>query len=649
MCGIIGYIGDRAAVPIIINGLRKLEYRGYDSAGLAVYDGARLDVRKYKGRLAVLEEHLSQSPPSGTVGVGHTRWATHGEPSDRNAHPHTGGRAITDSRRITDDGSNSPGNIAAGNITYSIVTCNIADSNYGSARIAIVHNGIIENYAQIKAELVDAGYEFTSETDTEVLAHYIDFFYEGDLVDAVRKVLGNIRGSYAFVAVSQSEPDRMVCVRKENPLIVGVGKGENFIASDIPAILEHTRSIYLLDENELAVVKKDMVTFYDADGMPVTKDIQTVTWDAASAEKGAFEHFMLKEIHEQPKAARDTMLGRVLPDERGIHLDQISLTADDLDRFNKISIVACGTAYHAGLVGKHVIENLVKLPVEVKIASEFRYNCPLVDDRTLTIVVCQSGETLDTLMSLKEAKKRGSRILSIVNVVGSSVTRESDDVLYTWAGPEIAVASTKAYTSQLIALYEIALHLAALRGTMTAGEIEAFKYQMLALPALVDEILKQKETIRRFAGEHAAIRELFFLGRGLDYDVALEGSLKLKELSYIHSEAYPAGELKHGTIALIERGTIVLALLTQENLVEKMVSNIREVKARGAYVLAIAKKGAPGVKEVADEVFYLPRVPDMLAPVAAVIPLQLLAYYMAVERGCDVDKPRNLAKSVTVE
>ena len=621
MCGIIGYIGDQDAVPVIINGLRKLEYRGYDSAGLAVYDGGRLDVRKYKGRLAVLEHNLSDTPPAGTLGIGHTRWATHGEPSDRNAHPHLGG----------------------GNIT-----CNIANSNF-AGEIAIVHNGIIENYRELKQELTERGYVFQSETDTEVLAHCIDSFYDGDLKDAVKKVLKRIRGSYAFVVVSSREPDRMVCVRKENPLIVGVGKDGNYVASDIPAILEHTRSIYLLDENEVAVVKKDMVTFFDPDGMPVTKDLKTVTWDAAAAEKGAYEHFMLKEIHEQPKAARDTMLGRVLPDERGIRLDQISLTAKDLERFDKINIVACGTAYHAGLVGKHVIENLVRLPVEVRVASEFRYNCPLVDDRTLVIVVCQSGETLDTLMSLKEAKKRGARILSIVNVVGSSVTRESDDVLYTWAGPEIAVASTKAYTSQLIALYEVALHLAALKGTMTAAEIEALKYQMLALPAFIDEILKQKETIREFAMSHAFIHDLFFLGRGLDYDVALEGSLKLKELSYIHSEAYPAGELKHGTIALIEKGTVVLALLTQEALYEKMVSNIREVKARGAHVLAIAKKGATGVDEVADEVFWLPRVSDLLAPVAAVIPLQLLAYYMAVERGCDVDKPRNLAKSVTVE
>lgn len=608
MCGIVGYIGEKNAVPILIEGLQKLEYRGYDSAGIAVLSADGISVQKYKGRLAVLEHELESTPLSGTLGIGHTRWATHGEPSDRNAHPHSGGSNIT-----------------------------------------VVHNGIIENYMQIKKELIDAGYVFSSETDTEVLAHYIDYFYEGDLVKAVKKVLKHIRGSYAFVAISRSEPDKMVCVRKENPLIIGVGKGENFAASDIPAILAHTRNIYLLDENELTVVKKDMVAFFDHDGMPVKKTMHTVSWDAAAAEKGDYAHFMLKEIHEQPKAIRDTMLGRVTPEEHGIRLDQISLTKEELAQFSKINIVACGTAYHAGLVGKHIIESLAKIPVEVRIASEFRYNCPLVDDKTLVIVVCQSGETLDTLMSLKEAKKKGARILSIVNVVGSSVTRESDDVLYTWAGPEIAVASTKAYTSQLIALYEVALHLAALKGTTSAAEIEAFKYQLLALPALIDDILKHKETLRQFAKDHAGIHDLFFLGRGLDYDVALEGSLKLKELSYIHSEAYPAGELKHGTIALIEKGTVVLALLTQTALYEKMISNIREIKARGAFVLAITKEGMDEVASVADQTFYIPNVPDMLAPVAAVIPLQLLAYYMAIERGCDVDKPRNLAKSVTVE
>ncbi|NLA87566.1 MAG: glutamine--fructose-6-phosphate transaminase (isomerizing), partial [Clostridiales bacterium] len=521
MCGIVGYIGEHDAAPILLNGLSKLEYRGYDSSGVAILNGGSISVRKFKGRLSALEQNLQSAPLTGTLGIGHTRWATHGEPSDSNAHPHLGGRGAL-SRNTGADTANGD--------------------------IAVVHNGIIENYIELKKELLDEGYEFASETDTEVLAHLIDHFYYGDLVEAVKKVLRRIRGSYAFVAISKSEPDRMVCVRKENPLIIGVGNGGNFAASDIPAILEHTRSIYLPDENELAVIKKDMVAFYDADGMPVTKKLQTVNWDAGAAEKGAFPHFMLKEIHEQPKAVRETMLGRVAPDVPGIILDQISLTKEELNRFNKISIVGCGTAYHAGLAGKHLIESFARIPCDVNVASEFRYNCPLVDDKTLTLVVCQSGETLDTLMSLKEAKKKGSRILSIVNVVGSSVTRESHDVLYTRAGPEIAVASTKAYTAQLIALYETALYLAALKGKMTDGEIEAFKYQLLSLPALIGEILKHKNKLRRFAGEHADIRDLFFLGRGLDYAVALEGSLKLKELSYIHSEAYPAGELKHGPI-----------------------------------------------------------------------------------------------------
>jgi glucosamine--fructose-6-phosphate aminotransferase (isomerizing) len=607
MCGIVGYIGDRDAVPVLLNGLKNLEYRGYDSSGIAVCGNDGINIRKREGRLLALERALDSEPLRGSLGIGHTRWATHGEPSDRNAHPHAGG-----------------------------------------SNIAVAHNGIIENYMELKKELEDAGYVFASETDTEVLAHYIDYCDEGDLRAAVLKVLQRIRGSYAFVAVSKKEPDRLVCVRKENPLIVGVGNGENFAASDIPAILEHTRSIYLLDENELAVIKKDTVRFYDHNGIPVAKAPQTVSWDAAAAEKGAYDHFMLKEIHEQPKAVRDTLLGRVLPGVPGIVCDQFKLTKAELTRLGKIQIVACGTAYHAGLVGKHVIETLAGIPVEVKIASEFRYNCPLTDARTLTVAISQSGESLDTLMSLKEAKKKGSRILSIVNVVGSSATRASDDVLYTRAGPEIAVAATKTFLSQLTALYVLALFLAELKETMAADDIEAFKRELLAIPDVIDGILRRGAALRRFALDHADARDFYFLGRGLDYVAALEGALKLKELSYIHAEAFPAGELKHGPIALIEKGTPVLALLTQENLSEKMISNIREVKARGAFVYAIAREGM-ALTGVADEVFTLPKVSDLLSPLAAVVPLQLLAYYMAVERGCDVDKPRNLAKSVTVE
>ncbi|HQA64895.1 MAG TPA: glutamine--fructose-6-phosphate transaminase (isomerizing) [Bacillota bacterium] len=609
MCGIVGYIGDKNAVPILMEGLRKLEYRGYDSAGVAVYTKENIEIRKYKGRLSVLEEHLKKETLDGCLGIGHTRWATHGEPSDVNSHPHT--------------------------------NC--------SGDIAVVHNGIIENYMSIKSMLIEKGYTFRSETDTEVLAHYVDYFYKDDLLEAVTKVLEKIRGSYAFAVISRREPDKIICVRKENPLIVGIGKGENFIASDIPAILNHTRRIYLLNENELAVIEKDRISFFDESGREVGKEVFEVNWDVAAAEKGGFEHFMIKEIHEQPKAVKDTMTSRVLPDSAGIKLDDIKLTKEELQNFNKIFMVACGTAYHACMVGKYVIEKLARIPVEVEIASEFRYRDPIVDEKTLTIIVSQSGETLDTLAALKEARRKGSRILSIVNVVGSSIARESHDVLYTWAGPEIAVASTKAYTTQLIAIYIIALYMAKLKGTLKDEEIESIKDEMRRLPGLVEETLKYKSAIQKFATHNSNARDIFYLGRGIDYAVALEGSLKLKEISYIHSEAYAAGELKHGTIALIEKGTIVLAVLTQDELYEKMVSNVKEVKARRAFVFALAKEGSTEVEKVADYTLYIPKVSDILAPVVAVMPLQLLAYYMAVEKGCDVDKPRNLAKSVTVE
>lgn len=609
MCGIVGYIGDRQAVPVLMEGLKKLEYRGYDSAGVAVYENGNIQIRKYRGRLSILEEHLKKETLKGSLGIGHTRWATHGEPSDINSHPH----------------SNCSGDIV------------------------VVHNGIIENYMSIKKMLMEQGYVFKSETDTEVLAHYLDFFYKDDLIEAVRKVLEKIRGSYAFAVISRKEPDKIVCVRKENPLVVGIGKGENFIASDIPAILNHTRNIYLLNENELAVIEKDKISFYDENGKTVGKEVYEVKWDVAAAERGGFEHFMIKEIHEQPKAIKDTMTSRVLPDSADIKLDDIKLTKEELQRFNKIYMVACGTAYHACMVGKYVIEKLARIPTEVEIASEFRYRDPIVDEKTLTIIVSQSGETLDTLAALKEAKKKGSRILSIVNVVGSSIARESHDVFYTWAGPEIAVASTKAYSTQLIALYIIALYMAKLRGTLKDEEITAIKDEMEKLPELVEKALKCKSTIQKFATKNCNARDIFYLGRGIDYAVALEGSLKLKEISYIHSEAYAAGELKHGTIALIEKGTIVLAVLTQDELYEKMVSNVKEVKARGAFVFAIAKEGSTEIESVADYTLYIPKVSDILAPVVAVTPLQLLAYYMAVEKGCDVDKPRNLAKSVTVE
>ncbi len=609
MCGIVGYIGDKEAVPVLVEGLSKLEYRGYDSAGVAIFNGNEINIRKYKGRLAVLEEKLKEETLTGHLGIGHTRWATHGEPSDRNSHPH----------------SNE------------------------SRNIVLVHNGIIENYMSIKSMLIEKGYHFTSDTDTEVLAHYIDYYYKGDLVKAVQEVLERVRGSYAFAVISKSEPDKMVCVRKENPLIVGLGEGENFIASDIPAILNHTRKIYYLDENEIAIVSKEGIKFLSPAGKEVTKEVHTIEWDVDAAEKGGYEHFMIKEIHEQPKAVKDTMTSRITLDSDVIKLDDISLTEEDLKGIEKIFIVACGTAYHAGMVGKYVIEKLTRIPVEVDIASEFRYRDPIVNEKMLTIIVSQSGETLDTFAALKEAKRKGSRILSIVNVVGSSIARESDDVLYTWAGPEIAVASTKAYTTQIVAFYIMALYMAQMKGTMTPAEIYKVKEEMMQLPEMVEKALTYKETIQRFAAKNTHLKDMFFLGRGLDYAVALEGSLKLKEISYIHSEAYAAGELKHGTIALIEKGTVVIPLLTQDALFEKMVSNIKEVKARGAKVFALAKEGNVAVEEVSDQTIYIPEVSDILAPIVAVIPLQLLSYFMAVEKGCDVDKPRNLAKSVTVE
>jgi glucosamine--fructose-6-phosphate aminotransferase (isomerizing) len=534
MCGIVGYIGGSQAVPILLEGLKKLEYRGYDSAGVAVC-GSRILVRKYRGRLSVLEEHLNSDKLQGTTGIGHTRWATHGEPSDNNAHPHV----------------NKAGDIA------------------------VVHNGIIENYMQIKEFLIGKGCSFASETDTEVLAHYIDYFYDGDLTEAVRKVLHEIRGSYAFAVISGREPDRIVCVRKENPLVIGAGDGENYIASDIPAILSRTREIYLLDENELAVVKRDKIICYDQSGNITKKDRFEVNWDVSAAEKGGYEHFMLKEIHEQPKAVRDTMYARVSSDEPGVKLDKITMTKQELDRIKRIYIIACGTAYHAGMVAKQALEHMTGIPVEVAIASEFRYVCPTVDKDSLTIVISQSGETLDTLMALKEVRKKGSGIFSIVNVVGSTIARESDDVLYTRAGPEIAVASTKAYTSQLTAIYELALYFACLKGSMPETEIERIKSEMLELPDKIERILQKKEDMLGFAKQHAPVEDVFYIGRGLDYALALEGSLKLKEISYIHSEAYPAGELKHGTIALIVPGTVVIAIVTQDMLLEKMISNIR--------------------------------------------------------------------------
>ena len=608
MCGIVGFVGKKDASPVLIEGLSKLEYRGYDSAGVAIIDNDHINVMKCKGRLKNLQKKLSGHPLKGIVGIGHTRWATHGKPSDLNAHPH----------------------------------------NSQDGMISVVHNGIIENYAQLREWLISKGYKFVSETDTEVIPQLVDYFYNGDLVDAVMKAVSKLRGSYALGVICSKEPGKLVAVRKDSPLIVGLGEGEYYIASDIPAILNHTREIYLLNENEFVVITESGVKLLSEDGNEVKKDIYHVTWNANAAEKGGFEHFMMKEIHEQPKAIKDTMTSRIMMD-KPITLDDIKITKDEIKNIDKIYIVACGTAYHAGIVGKYVIEKLVRMPVEVDIASEFRYRDPIINERTLMIIISQSGETADTLAALRESKARGARVIAITNVVGSSVSREADDVLYTWAGPEIAVASTKAYVTQLIAIYIIALFFAQNKNTISKEQMEEIKKEMLTLPIKAEEVLGNKEVIHEFAAKIFKKEDLFFLGRGLDYAVALEGSLKLKEISYIHSEAYAGGELKHGPIALIEDGTVVIAGATQEKLMEKMVSNIREVTTRGAKVLVLTPEGNSEIEKTVDSVIYLPKVMDIFAPVISVIPLQLLAYYISIQKGCDVDKPRNLAKSVTVE
>lgn len=607
MCGIVGYIGDKTATPILVNGLKKLEYRGYDSAGVAIFDDEALRVVKSKGRLAVLEDRVKTEKLDGKMGIGHTRWATHGEPNDVNSHPHLS----------------------------------------HSGKIAVVHNGIIENYMKLKDFLISQGYEFKSETDTEVIAHLVDYYYKGDLVKAVMETVDELEGSYALGVICKDCDDTFIAARKDSPLIVGLGKGENFIASDIPAIIEHTRDIYILEDKEVVVLRKDEVKIFDSLGAEVKKEVFHVHWDVAAAEKGGYEHFMMKEMSEEPKVLRDTINPRIKDGK--VVLDDIKLTKEDLNNIDKIYIVACGTAFHAGVVGKYVIEKLAKIPVEVDVASEFRYRDPIIDSKKLVIIISQSGETLDTLAALREAKKRGARILSIVNVVGSSIARESNDLLYTWAGPEIAVASTKAYNTQLAALYLIAFDFAYKKGMLDDAALGKILDELKALPDAVEKVLGNKEVIQRFASQHYNAKSIFYIGRGLDYALSMEGSLKLKEISYIHSEAYAGGELKHGTIALIETGTLVVCPITQDTLVDKMVSNIKEVKARGAVIMAITQERNTDIEKTADIVVTVPNVDALTAPIVAVTPLQLFAYYMACEKGCDVDKPRNLAKSVTVE
>lgn len=610
MCGIVGFTGRQDATPIILEGLTKLEYRGYDSAGVAIENSGGIRIVKTKGRLAALEQKLEQSPVSGLCGIGHTRWATHGAPSDVNAHPHFN---------------------AAHNI-------------------AVVHNGIIENYLSIREELTRAGVEFLSETDTEVLAHLVDHYFDksGDLADAVAKTMARVEGSYALGVLCECCPGTIVAARKDSPLILGLGKDGNFIASDIPAVLAHTREVYLLEDQELAVLTPDSIQIRTIDGAPVEKEVFHVTWDVAAAEKGGYAHFMLKEIFEQPRVVRDTLAPR-LPESGGVVLDSFKLDAKVLNEIDKIHIVACGTAYYAGCIGKTLIERLARIPVMAEIASEFRYKEPLLDEHTLVILLSQSGETADTMAALRLAKKRGARVLAVVNAVGSSIAREAHDVLYTWAGPEIAVASTKAYSTQVVVMQLLAVHIARTLKRMSDADFDAFTAQMRRLPRMLARTLELDEQIQALAEKYKHAKNVFYIGRGLDFTTSLEGSLKLKEIAYIHSEPYAAGELKHGPIAMIEQTTLVVGVLTQEALFDKTVSNLREVKARGARVLAIAQEGNTEIEKTADDVIYIPRTHWMVAPILANVPQQLFAYHIAVGLGNDVDKPRNLAKSVTVE
>ena len=610
MCGIVGYIGFNQASDFLLDGMAKLEYRGYDSAGIAVIGAENaIKIQKKVGRLANLEAIVKADPNEGTVGIGHTRWATHGRPSDMNAHPHS-----------SEDG-----------------------------KFAVVHNGIIENYMPLKEELIEKGYHFKSETDTEVVAHLLEDMYDGDFVSTVRRMLDRVDGAYALEIICADEPDKIICTKKENPLVIGLGKGENFVASDIPAIINYTRDTYILNDGELAIVTRDNVSVFDRAGHAIDKEVFHVSWNAEAAEKGGYEHFMLKEIHDQPKAVRDTFGTHISEDGKTVIFDELNWTADDVAAFNKILIVACGTAYHAGLVTKQYIENLARIPVNVEIASEYRYSNPLTDDKTLCIVISQSGETSDTLAALKEAKRHGAKSLAITNVVGSSISREADNTVYTWAGPEISVASTKAYTTQLVAGLLFAVYLGQLNGKMNSAVGEDILSGIKNLPSLIHEIFEVDEDMKAFAKHYGFKSDAFFLGRAIDYAVAMEGALKLKEISYIHAEAYAGGELKHGTLALIEEGVPVIALATQEDVYDKMISNIREVKAREAVVIGIGMKGDEELSKHVDHTIYVPRANKFIAPILAVVPLQLLAYYAAITRGADVDKPRNLAKSVTVE
>ena len=594
MCGIVGYIGKHQAAPVILEGLSKLEYRGYDSAGMAVFDGEQIQIKKSAGRLKVLEEltHGGATMP-GTIGIGHTRWATHGAPSDANSHPH-----------------------------YN-----------AEETIAVVHNGIIENYLPLKEKLLSKGYTFVSDTDTEVLAHLIDYYYKGNPLEAITKVMHRVQGSYALGIMFAEHPDQIFAVRKDSPLIVGQNEDGCFIASDVPALLKYTRKVYFIENQEVVRLRADHMHFYTVDEEELTKQSVTIEWDANAAEKGGYEHFMLKEMYEQPKTVTDTISPRIK--DRDIVIEELNMSEEEIRAIRKIFIVACGSAYHAGVTGKYVIEGIARIPVEVDVASEFRYRRPILEEGTMVIVISQSGETADTLAALRESQQLGHKVLGIVNVVGSSIAREADNVMYTWAGPEIAVATTKAYSAQLTALYLLAMKFAKVREKLEPASFLGMIEDLKRLPAQIEMLISNKH--------------VFFIGRGVDYAISMEGSLKLKEISYIHSEAYAAGELKHGTISLIEKGTLVAAVATQDDLFQKTLSNMVEVKARGAFVLAVTNEGNTEIEKAADYVIYIPRTNQYFTNSLAIIPLQLFGYYVAVGKGCDVDKPRNLAKSVTVE
>ena len=612
MCGIVGFTGDHQAAPILLDGLSKLEYRGYDSAGIAVRDGGKeTRVIKAKGRLKGLAEKTNngESVP-GTCGIGHTRWATHGEPSENNAHPH-----------ISDDGN-----------------------------VVAVHNGIIENYQELKDKLLRKGYTFYSETDTEVAVKLIDYYYkkyEGTPVDAINHSMVRIRGSYAMAIMFKDYPEEIYVARKDSPMILGVENGESYIASDVPAILKYTRNVYYIGNMEMARVRKGEITFYNLDGEEIEKELKVVDWDAEAAEKAGFEHFMMKEIHEQPKAIQDT-LNSALKDDR-VDLTEVGLTEEEIRDISQIYIIACGSAYHVGMAAQYVIEDMARIPVRVELASEFRYRNPILDPHALAIVISQSGETADSLAALRLCKKHGIRTLAIVNVVGSSIAREADNIFYTLAGPEISVATTKAYSTQLIAAYVLAIQFAKIREQITEEQYTGYIEDLKTLPEKVQRIIDDKERIQWFASKQANAHDVFFVGRGIDYAISMEGSLKMKEISYIHSEAYAAGELKHGTISLVEDGTLVIGVLTQPALYEKTVSNMVECKSRGAYLMGLTTFGNYNIEDTADFTVYIPKTDPHFATSLAVIPLQLLGYYVSVSKGLDVDKPRNLAKSVTVE